>query len=686
MKIPILLLSALLCVSSDLALGNMKLPAIISDHMVLKKANGVPIWGKAAPGEEVTVTLDGQTAKATTDAEGKWKVLLNLADSGPGPFSMTVQGQNTLTVNDVVVGAVWVAGGQSNMEWPLRRSKDAEAEIAASTNPLLRQFEVAKSPSPLPKDDCQGRWVAASPETSGAFSAVGYYFGKVLQNELQIPVGVIHSSWGGTGSEPWTSESSIDTVADLKTVKDSLHARLKTHPDDQKQWVAGFTEWLKTHRREDTPSQDKTAFTGPDVTRENWESVKIPGFVKAGKVSGLGAVWIRAEFDIDKPGPNSVGLDLGEIEGFESVYCNGKPVVSLDYRNYPGTGYVRRLGKYNIPPSVLKPGKNVLAIRVYAPAAAAKFSAPITIGGKVPEGGWLATEEYSLPALTAAQQTSLPKPLVSLPPSQLIASLLFNGMIQPVLPYAISGVIWYQGESNAGRAFQYRTAFPLLIADWRKAWQQGDFPFYFCQLANYHDKTSKPGDSSWAELREAQAMTLSVPVTGQAVLIDLGDAKDVHPVNKRDVGERLARIALAKDYGKNTPYSGPVYQDVKFENGKARIRFTHTDGGLVAKPVPPMYSVVSAENRTAPTVRNSPDSELEGFAICGADRQWVWADAKIDGDSVVVWSEKIPEPVAVRYGWADNPTVNLTNGTGLPAPPFRTDDFPTITMKGKYWY
>ena len=681
-----LLLFLLVFLPLKLTRAQVKVPAIFSNHMVLKKAPHVPIWGKAPSGEEVTVTLNGQVAKATADANGKWKVFLNLADSAPGPFQMTIQGKNTITINDVVVGEVWLASGQSNMEWSLWRSKDGKEEAARSANPLLRQFLVEKATSPVPKEDVQGQWVVASPQTSGAFTAVGYYFAKTLQNTLGVPVGLIHSSWGGTGSEPWTRKEALDTVEDLKTATASIHAKVQAQPEALKRWVKDFGAWLHAEHREDDVSRDRAPFCSPDAPPENAPSVAIPGLVQSGTISGRGAVWIRTEIDVAQPDGNPIPLDLGALEGFESVYCNGKPVVSLDYRNYPGTGYQRRLGKYNLPGNLLRPGKNVVAIRVYAPAEPARFPTPITIGGKPPAAGWTVTEEYALPALTASQLAAMPKAPGALPPPQLVSAFLYNAMIHPLIPYAISGVIWYQGESNTGRAFQYRTAFPLLISDWRKAWQQGDFPFYFCQLANYLEKKSVPTESSWAEGREAQSMALSLPATGQAVLIDLGDAGDVHPLNKKDVGERLARIALARDYGKPLAYSGPVHTDVTFADGKARIRFAHADGGLVAKPLPETYSVVSGENRTAPTVRNSPNSEVEGFAICGEDRKWVWADARIDGDSVEVWADTVPAPVAVRYGWADNPTLNLCNGAGLPASPFRTDDFPTITLKGRYGF
>lgn len=686
MKKNVLLVIAVLVLPLVKVHADVKLPAIISDHMVLEKTAKVPIWGKADPGEEVLITLNGQTVKSTAGADGKWKAVLNLADSGPGPFEMTVQGKNQIKVTDVVVGEVWVASGQSNMAWLLTNTLNAQKEISQSTNPFLRQFAVKKASSMVPLDDCKGKWVSASPETAGAFTAVGYYFGKRLQNELKVPVGLLFTSWGGTPSEAWTSAPALDTVPDLKAARERLSSQIANRPADQKKWVEAFGAWLKQTGREDKPVADAAAFAAPGASTEGWQKVAIPGVITGKDMSGNGAVWVRTEIDRKDPATEALEMELGAIEGFDSVYWNGELINSLDYKDYPGSGYVRGawLGKYSVPAAKVKAGKNTLAFRIYAPAGPAKFPTAFKIGGWAVTGEWLAKEEFSLPLLTAEQLAAAPKPPVNPPVNA--ASHLFNGMVNPVVPYAISGAIWYQGEANARRSYQYRTAFPLMITDWRKAWDQGDFPFYFCQLANYQPKKDAPGESGWAELREAQSMTLKLPNTGQAVLIDLGESGNIHPRNKKDVGERLALIALAKDYGRKIPYSGPVYAALKIDGSKARITFKHADGGLVAKPVPATYDVESKRNKTktAPMVRNSPNSELEGFAICGEDKKWVWADAKIEGDSVVVWSDKVTAPVAVRYAWADNPTVNLYNGAGLPASPFRTDDFPAATLKAKY--
>ncbi|TSA37122.1 MAG: acetyl esterase [Verrucomicrobiaceae bacterium] len=647
--------------------------------MVLEKTGKVPIWGKADPGEEVTVTLGGQSVKAKAGTDGRWMTALNLKDSPTGPFEMTVEGKNKLALSDVLVGEVWIASGQSNMVWVLRETTGGAAEVAQSANPLLRQFHVKLVASPESLDDTEGQWVAASPETSGDFCATGYYFAKKLQNELKVPVGLVQTSWGGTPVEAWTSVEAIDSVPDLKAARARLWTADKEYPAKKKAFVEGMDSWVKESAREDKPVADPSAYAGLDVSQDGWIPVAIPGAVTAPGLPEAGAVWLRKDVTVSKNG-DILQLTL-PVDGYDSVYWNGTLIKQTTYRNFPGTGYVR---KYNISPDRINEGRNVLAIRLYEPVAAAKFTGAPLANVSSLAGTWLAKAEFAFPAVDAQKSASAPRAPAMPPNPNQVASYLYNGMISPILPYAMRGVIWYQGETNADRAWQYRTAFPLLITDWHKQWNQGDFPFYFCQLANFMGKKSEPSESSWAELREAQSQALKLPNTGQAVLIDIGEAADIHPKNKKDAGERLARIALAKDYGRKIPFSGPVYQSMKVEGGKIRLAFTHSDGGLVAKPLPATYDVKTIAGKTAPLVRNSPNSELEGFAICGADHKWVWGDAKIDGDSVVVWSDKVPAPVAVRYAWADNPTCNLYNKAGLPAAPFRTDNDPAVTKDAVY--
>ncbi len=675
------LLASVLVLSSGFLQADVTLPSVFSNHMVLAKVEKVPVWGKADPGEEVTVTFQGKTSSAKANDAGRWEVILNLKDSGSGPFEMTVEGKNQLTISDVLVGEVWLASGQSNMQWVLSNTTNAAAEIASSENSQIRMFTVKSTSSSTPQDDVEGKWVVASPQTSGAFSAVGYFFARKLQKELQVPVGVINSSWGGTPSEAWTSPQALDTVPDLKATRERQWAAVKAYPEKHKAHIEALEAWIKTHGREDKSVTDAETFAGIDVNTEDWVTVAIPGEVKAPGLAESGAIWLRKEVDVDAKKPTGLTLP---IDGYDSVYWNGQLLAQTAPSKFPGTGFVRRGGPYTVPAESIQIGKNALAIRLYQPMGPTRIPGEPRAGSLSLKGDWLAKTEYQFSPLDADTMSAAPKPIANIPAPSHTAGFLFYGMINPLIPFAINGAIWYQGESNAGRAHQYQTAFPLMINDWRKQWDRGDFPFYFCQLANFLPKKSTLADSPWAELREAQSKTLALPNTGQAVIIDVGESEDIHPRNKKDVGERLARIALAKDYGKEMPYSGPVFEALTIHGNQAILSFQHVEGGLVAKPLGETYDVNTLAGKTSPLVRNSPNSELEGFAICGEDKVWVWADAKIDGDKVIATSDKVPNPVAVRYAWSDNPTCNLFNAAGLPASPFRTDDFPLTTFGKKY--
>lgn len=653
------------------ASADVKLPAIFSDHMVLARTGKVPVWGKADPGEEVSVTLSGQTSRCKAGPDGKWMVDLNLKDSAQGPFEMTVEGKNKIRISDVVVGEVWVGGGQSNMELPLKRLLKSPEEVASSANPMLRQYEVRKKPSAdAPAEDCEGFWAVAGPGTTAEFGSLGYYFGKALQKALNVPVGFVKDCWGGTTIEPWISAPSIASVASLEAEAQPRH-KLSTNN------MTALAAWLKNNNREDHPTTDLAAFTtGPVSAADGWTPVKPVGEVSAPGFPKCGAFWFRKDVTLSGPQLHAPQvLELALTCDFDRVYWNGTFLGETTCQNNTGANTVRR---YFIPESLIKEGTNSLAVRVFAPVVPPAFSWPPQIGTTNLAGPWQAKVEFALPPPDAGTP-----PAPKIIPQNAVASSLFNGMIHPIIPYAITGVVWYQGESNSKRAYNYRTALPLLIKDWRQQWKQGDFPFYFCQLANFRPKQPSPGESDWAELREAQCMALSVPNTGQAVLIDLGESGDIHPQNKEAAGERLANIALACTYGKSVPFANPLYKSMKIEGDKIRLSFTNIEGGLVAKDLPPTYIVKTQNGSTAPLVRNSPQSELEGFAICGEDRKWFWADAKIDGDSVLVWSSHVPAPIAARYAWADNPTCNLYSKSGLPASPFRTDDFPGITQEPK---
>jgi sialate O-acetylesterase len=665
--------------------ADVRLPSIISEHMVLAKSESVPIWGEADANEEVTITLDGKTARTRADSDGKWMVRLNLKESAAGPFQLVVQGKNEIRVPDVVVGVVWLASGQSNMEFSLKAASGGEDEIARPENPGLRQFRVEKAARSQPACDCKGKWVIAGPKTAGDFTAVGYYFGKRLQETLKAPVGIINASWGGTFSEAWTSIDGINQVEDLKKAEQLRRKLLAEYPAKRKAFVTELDAWLHTTQREDKPTPHPELFAGEKVSPTEWTSVNFPGKIAGAGLPSSGAVWLRKEVDVPEAAVGhgeAFKVLLGVVTGFEQAYWNGTKVSETPYSKYPGEGHVRY---FEIPPDRVRVGTNTLAVRIYAPVAPPEivtsserfWAGPVSLVGR-----WFAKAEYEFPPLEAKVLATVPQ-APPRPPS-MEAGAIFNGVISPIIPYGIDGVIWYQGESNAGRAYDYRVAFPLLIKDWRQKWQQPELPFYFCQLPNARPKSAAPTESEWAELRESQSLALPLPATGQAVLIDLGESEDYHPRNKRDVGERLARLALAKQYQQSIAFSGPVFESMKVEGDKIRLKFRHVEGGLAARALPATYDVVGKLKKTAPLVRNSPESELEGFSICEADRRWVWADAKIEGDTVVVWSKKASHPIAVRYAWADNPTCNLENRAGLPASPFRTDDFPAITAKNHF--
>jgi sialate O-acetylesterase len=642
----------------------LRLPSIFSDHMVLQCDHAVPVWGRAEPDAEVTVEFAGQTRTTTTGAAGKWTVKLDPLTATGEPREMRIRtaGGESRIIRDVIVGEVWAGGGQSNMEFDMKAITNAAAEIDASANPMLRQFHVAKTPAArTPADDVQGYWSVARPGTTEDFIAAGYFFAKSIQRELRTPVGLIKVCWGGSKVEPWISPASLASVPELAAGAKNMDAMSERNKN-------AFRDWLKQTQREDRPSGDVASFIGGPVSKDNgWVAVKDSGPVSDPALPKFGAFWFRKEVTLTARQTGAVQiLQFGPSAQFDQVYWNGTLIGERTVENFTGLISVRH---YLIPPALLKEGMNQLAVRLFAPAEPPGFSWFPSVGTTKILGGWMAKSEYALPPLDPAAKKAVP-PLTG---QHVLPGRLFNGMVHPILTYGIRGVLWYQGESNTGNASLYRTSFPLLIEDWRQHWQQGDFPFYFCQLANYRTKTDQPGESVWADLRESQAKTLSVPNTGMAVLIDTGESEDIHPQTKETVGERLAKIALAKTYGKAIPFSGPVYEAMQVEGDRIRLSFRHLEGGLVARELPATYDVMRKTGKTAPLVRNRPDSQLEGFAICGANEKWVWADAKIDGETVLVWSDQITDPVAARYAWADNPTCNLYNAAGLPASPFRTD-------------
>lgn len=668
------------------AVAEVSLAPVFTDHAVMQRSARVPVWGKAEPGEIVSVKMAGVQERAQADKDGNWRVNLDLEKVGRGPFELTVSGKNTVTLSDILVGQVWLCSGQSNMEWLVFNSTNGK-EDAKTTPPNLRMF-VVKAPGAVePQTQFKPRektlpvpvnqWQVGSAEAGTWFSAVGYYFGRTLVETLDEPVGLINASWGGTPSETWTSSEGLDRDPELKAAKEKSIRDVVTYPERQAKYLADYAEWEAKHDRQDKPAADPQTIA---YSAEGWQVITLPKQVP----SSAGAIWLRRHVQVGaRFAKKPMKITLGIVDGADSVYWNGTKIGATGYR---GAG-IRNNRLYEVPQQLVNEGSNTIAVRVFNPvgpvtidaSSAPQWASPVRLFGQ-----WHWKAEYELPALTEAQVKEFPAPPVKPPATYLMATGLYNGMINPLIPYAMRGAIWYQGETNTGRAFQYRTAFGLLIEDWRNRWELGDFPFYFCQLGGEGEKKVAPEPNNyWAECREAQLMTLSLPNTGMAVTIDLAE-RDVHFRNKRPVGERLAAIALAKTYGKPVPYSGPMYRSLVVEGSAVRLEFDHTDGGLVARPLPANWQPDSTSEETLPLVQPSEGSEVQGFMICGPDGLWQWAQGKIVGGSVLLWAKGVEHPVGVRYAWSNNPTCNLFNGAGFPAPTFRTDKFPAASRNAKY--
>jgi sialate O-acetylesterase len=630
--------------TASAAHATVRLPRLVSDGMVLQRDAPLRIWGWAAPGEKVAVSFQGKAYSATASPKGEWQVQLPAQKAG-GPYELKVDASNHLVVKDILVGDVWLCSGQSNMETPMSRVRDKYPEvIAQANNPRIRQYEV-----PLtyafkgPKADLTGgRWVLTTPENVLKFSAVGYFFAKELQAKYNVPVGIIKDAVGGSPAEAWLSADALKQFPKYEEqgakYKDStLVASIRQREG------AAVGDWYKRLHQTDLgeqPGQPK--WSAVDYNATGWATMPVPGFWASQTPLGMvnGVVWFKKEVDVPAAMVGqSARLELGTLVDADSTYINGQLVGSTGYQ-YPPR-------KYDFAPGVLKAGKNVITVRL------------ISNGGR---GGFTPGKEYRLVA--GGQTIDLKgdwqyKLGATMPPTpgtttfQYQPGGLYNGMIAPVLPYAVKGVLWYQGESNAGHPEDYQALLTGLIQDWRKQLKQPALPFVYAQLPNFMAVKKEPSESGWAALRDAQRRTLAVPNTGMAVLLDVGEWNDIHPLDKQTVGHRLALAAEKAAYGDTKlAATGPLLQSAKAAGNKVTLTFTNPNSSLVAKGGGP----------------------LTGFAIAGADKKFVWAQARIEGDKVVVWSDQVPAPTAVRYAWADNPEgVNLYNKAGLPASTFQTD-------------
>ncbi|MGD0464711.1 MAG: sialate O-acetylesterase [Tepidisphaeraceae bacterium] len=623
---------------------------IFGDNMVLQRDKLNTIWGWSQPGESIQVEIAGQTAMAKAGAEGRWQAQIQPPAPG-GPYTVKIDGSKSVELHNVLVGDVWLCGGQSNMEFGLTRVRNASDEVRAANYPEVRLYMVKQQPSYSSAAVPQGTWKVCSPQTvaeggSGGFSAVGYFFGSKLNAELHVPIGLIQDCVGGTPAETWMSPETLHEFKDFDAPLAEID-RLRARGGPE--YGNFIMHWYDQY---DVGLKGKT-WAAPDLDDSAWKAVEIPGdFHELGVADVPSVCWFRKEITLPDPLPaGEATIFLGSIERMDTTYINGQWIGA--------SAWVENPRVYPIRDGILKPGRNVLVIRVFKIKAAGGFLA----GGEVLrlELG----DKTSIPlagrwkgAVSVDARPPHPMPL-SFENWPTMPSVLYRGMLQPIAPLALTGAIWYQGEANWERAHQYRKLLGAMIGDWRRLFAQGDFPFYIVSLPAYMHRRAEPGDDAWSELRESQALAArDVANCGLAVTVDTGDADNLHPKDKRVVGERLALVALAQHYGEEVPYAGPTFTSAEQLPGALRLHFDHTDGGLVVK-----------------------GGKLEEFSIAGEDHTWHWADAKLDGDTVIVSSPLVPEPKAARYAWQSNPAATLFNGAGLPATPFRTDDWPGVTEK-----
>jgi len=631
-------------ISTLISKADVRIADIFSDNMVLQRDINLKVWGTADPGEKLYVSFNGQKQRTKADKKGKWSVIFKPMKAEGEPLNMTIHGKNEIVLKNILIGDVWICSGQSNMQMKVSESNNAEKEIEKANYPNIRLFDVPRTVSNVPMESMpNASWKICTPETIKDFSAVGYFFGSGLQKEIDVPIGLIHTSWGATCVETWTSKASITKLPKYEDFGERIDnydvtTVAQKYEDDLKKALGGFPE-------KEMGLEEKWML--PSTDRSTWKSMTLPTLWENAGYNRLnGLVWFSFDFNLTALELDSLpNLHLGKIHDSDITWVNGQKVGEMNWAND-----VERI--YAVPAKLLKAGKNNISVRVedkyYKGGFASKADKLfLQLGQKKISlsGAWKFKVDTVIPDF---------KPF----PND-VPSLLYNAMINPLIPFGIKGVIWYQGESNTPRSKEYEITFPNMINNWREDWQQGDFPFLFVQLANFQPTVDTPKEDAWAELRETQSNTLSVKNTGMAVAIDIGEASNIHPLNKQDVGNRLMLSALKVAYGKDIVHAGPIYKSMQIEGKKAIISFDHVGSGLLIK---------------------DKHGYINEFEIAGADRKFYWAKAKIDGDQIIVWSDKVSKPVAVRFGWSINPaSFNLYNKEGLPASPFRTDNWEGIT-------
>ncbi len=662
-----LLLLAVAMVQTMASYAQVKLCPVFSDNMVMQQqTDKAPVWGESKPGKTITVTTswDGKTYTTTADDQGQWKTAVKTPSAG-GPYTVTISdGSKKKTVlQNVMIGEVWLCSGQSNMEMPIEgwgKVMNWQQEKAEANNyPNIRLLQAKRVVSSRPLDYLEtnnGGWQVCNAENVAEFSSTAYFFGRDIHKYRNVPVGLIDSSWGGTIIETWMS---TEAFANLPEQQKNLEYAQQAG-GSREEMIAKYQEqhavWLESVQKKDKGyNGDVATYAQTTFDDSAWKTVSMPQIVQGKEVANT-VWWIRKTVDIPKKwSGKELTLHLGTIDDDDICFFNG-----VEIGRTAGFGVDRT---YTIPGKLVKKGKATIAIRIYDGAAPTGINCDVdkfTITRKKDKntvslaGDWKYQVSMSKDEAGVAPQNRANNPNVH--------TYLYNAMINPIVPFAIKGAIWYQGCANVGQAYQYRELMPMMINDWRQKWGY-DFPFYMVQLANFLQRNDKPVESDWAELREAQLMTRQhMEKVGMATTIDIGEANDIHPKNKQEVGRRLALAARATAYKEKIVFEGPLYRNYRIEDNAIRIMFARN---------------------TAKDMKASDGKALKGFQIAGADRKWHWAEAKIERGTVVVSSPEVAFPMAVRYAWSANPECNLVNGEGLPASPFRTDDWPGVTIDNK---
>jgi sialate O-acetylesterase len=652
------LFAACLLLAAGTASAVIRLPRLVGDNMVLQRDCPLKLWGWADPGERIQIQFRGQKVNATADAHGAWSVTLAPLHSG-GPDQMQLTGRQRLTLNNILVGDVWLASGQSNMQFPLLAQggfggvNDGEREVSGANFPHMRLFLVKQETALAPKSDLTSDgWQTVTPATVGTFSAVAYLFGRELHQRYRVPIGLIESNWGGTPAECWTSAAGLRRFPEFAASLE-LQSRIDARTvSDYDAYSANRNEWYRLHGREDRGRVNGQAlWAAPQFADADWPTTTEPQPWPRKAIKEFdGTMWFRKSIEVPASlAGSALRLHLPHLRYGDTTYFNGIQVGATAGENTERN--------YAVPGQLVTAGRNVIAVRIDGEYASGDGYVGM-LGDAVDMYAQIGTLTVPLagiwsfqpgPDLSALPDPSPVAPFMARFPQA--PTILFDAMIAPVTGYRIKGVIWYQGEANADRAAQYRALFPALIRDWRSQWGY-QLPFLFVQLAGFGPDASEPSEYPWAELREAQAAALTLPRTGMAVAIDVGNASDIHPRDKQDVAHRLALAAERVAYAEQVVDSGPTYQSMAIDGHRIRLRFANIGGGLTLKDA---------------------NGVAHGFAIAGADGHFVWASAQLDGNEVLVSSAAVAAPAAVRYDWGNTPDGNLYNQAGLPAVPFRTD-------------